>query len=245
MKVAKLWIEQTYNTICNFHKKYLEQYGVKLPKLKNNSGKYTKDALVLVYLAKDYPDTKIVTKQQLTEFVKSFYPEVNDVQQGRHLGKQDGWYIISGTRGDTSSIKIAKGSYKLISLKQPHPSFIKDRRTGIVTDDFEELKKQYDYRCAVCGSKEGEPHRIRKGEIVVLQQGHMDPNKDLLPGNIIPQCQICNRPDRNRWIYDATGRVIHIANTEDGFRVVKSFIDIIDNDKREKLLKYIKHKLKK
>jgi len=40
----------------------------------------------------------------------------------------------------------------------------------------------------------------------------MDPNKPLLAGNIIPQCQKCNRGDRNRWIYDEKGRVIRIAN---------------------------------
>jgi len=43
-------------------------------------------------------------------------------------------------------------------------------------------------------------------------KSHMDPNKPLVPGNIIPQCQKCNRGDRNRWVYDDKGRVIKVAN---------------------------------
>jgi hypothetical protein len=42
----------------------------------------------------------------------------------------------------------------------------------------------------------------------------MDPNKPLIAGNIIPQCQKCNRGDRNRWVYDEKGRVIKLANPQ-------------------------------
>ena len=62
----------------------------------------------------------------------------------------------------------------------------------------------------------------------------MDPTKDLVKGNIIPQCQICNRPDKNRWIYDSFGRVIDIANTSEGHRIIKNFISkLSDTDKQE------------
>jgi hypothetical protein len=40
----------------------------------------------------------------------------------------------------------------------------------------------------------------------------MDPSKPLEIGNIIPQCDKCNRGDRNRWVYDEKGRVIKIAD---------------------------------
>ena len=43
---------------------------------------------------------KEVSKQELTDFIRQFYPETNDVQQARHLSKQKGYNIISGTRGD-------------------------------------------------------------------------------------------------------------------------------------------------
>ncbi|MCK4524698.1 hypothetical protein KAU15_07205, partial [candidate division WOR-3 bacterium] len=50
-----------------------------------------------------------------------------------------------------------------------------------------------------------------KGTITKLQKGHKNPNKPLTPENTIPQCQKCNRPDRNYWIYDDNGRVVSIA----------------------------------
>ena len=42
----------------------------------------------------------------------------------------------------------------------------------------------------------------------------MNPNKPLAPGNIIPQCEKCNRADRNNWVYDERGSVIKIANAK-------------------------------
>jgi predicted restriction endonuclease len=135
------------------------------------------------------------------------------VQQARHLGAQKGWYILSGGRRDINEEKIPRGSYKLVTLEKPYPGFNLDRRrTNFDKKDFEKLKKEYNYRCATCGSKEGEPHYHWPNTITTLQPGHMDPNKPLELGNIIPQCAKCNRPDRNRWIYDNKGRVISIAN---------------------------------
>ena len=49
----------------------------------------------------------------------------------------------------------------------------------------------------------------------------MNPSKPLEAGNIIPQCQVCNRADMDRWIYDKTGRVIEVADSDDGRRVVE------------------------
>jgi hypothetical protein len=61
-------IEKTYQMISEYHAKYLKSFGVTLPKL-YRSNNYSKDALVLIYLAYGYPDTKIVTKQELTEYI--------------------------------------------------------------------------------------------------------------------------------------------------------------------------------
>ena len=84
-------IDAIYKTIQDFHSKYLKRYGVKLPKLYNKAGRFTRDALALVYLAYDYPKTRIVSKAELTKFIRSYYPDTNDVQQARHLGAQSGW----------------------------------------------------------------------------------------------------------------------------------------------------------
>ena len=224
-KLSDAQIQEVWKVITTNHAKHLRTKGVRLPNLKNRQGCYTKDALALVFLSYGYPNTKIVSKANLTRFMKLYYPDVSDVQQARHLGMQKGWNIVSGQRGDLAgrAHKVPAGSYKLIDLKSAHPAFIQERRRGF-DGDWDNIKTQYDNRCACCGSKENERHWIRKDIVIQLQKGHIDPSQPLQEGNIIPQCQICNRADRNRWIYDATGRVVHIADSNDGFRVVKEFI---------------------
>lgn len=114
-------IESSYKNIHRYYEKYLKQHGVKLPALRNPAGKFTKSALVLIRLAQGYPNTKIVSKEELTSFIRAFDPNAADVQQARHLSMQKGWYVESGTRGDSA---IPKGAYKLISLEKPsHPEF--------------------------------------------------------------------------------------------------------------------------
>ena len=213
-KLSKNEISSTYALIKEYHEKYLKKHGVKLPKLSSGDS-YTKDALTLVYLAQGYPDTRIVTKAKLTEFIREYDNAVTDVQQARHLAAQKGWFILSGTRNDNISGTLGPGEYQLKTMEKPYPGFTAERRGETIDENFwESLKKQYDYRCACCGSEEGKPHRYWKNTITVLQKGHRDPNKALTPDNIIPQCEKCNRPDRNYWVYDNKGRVIEIANAE-------------------------------
>ncbi|KKU86819.1 MAG: hypothetical protein UY15_C0002G0025 [Parcubacteria group bacterium GW2011_GWA2_47_9] len=203
-------IESIYKTIREFHEKYLKQFGVKLPKLYASKGKFTKDALVLTYLAYDYPNTRKVSKEELTKFVRSYYPNTNDVQQARHLGAQAGWWIVAGGR-DNIVLRIERGSYQLYTLEQPYPGFKKGHRIAD-TDDWEKIKEKYNYRCATCGSQENKPHF-------------------LVTGNIIPQCQKCNRGDRNRWVYDEKGRVIKLADA--------NFVKNFDKDVKEKIYRIL------
>jgi len=203
-------ITKIYKTIEEYHKKYLKNKGIKMPKLEI-SGKYTKDALILIYLAQDYPDVKPITKTQLTNFIRKHYPEVNDVQQARHLGAQKGWFIAAGGR-DNRDVKLDRGEYQLVTLEDKYPAFHGQRISNIDTGDWEELKKEYGNRCVNCGSREGEYNIHWPNTKTHLQKGHMDPNKALEPGNIIPQCDKCNRADRNNWVYDERGRAIKLAN---------------------------------
>lgn len=203
-------IESIYKTICEFHAKYLKQFGVKIPKLYDKNGKFTKNALVLVYLAYDYPKTRKVSKEELTQFVRSYYPNTNDVQQARHLGAQSGWWIVAGGR-DNIVLKVALGFYQLYTLEKPYPAFTHGHRIQN-TRNWEKIKAKYHFRCATCGSEENKPHLHWPATKTVLQKSHMDPNKPLVAGNIIPQCQKCNRGDRNRWVYDNKGRVAQLAN---------------------------------
>jgi hypothetical protein len=181
-----------------------------LPKLRDKKGNFTKDALVLVYLAKDYPNTQPVTKTELTNFIRTFFPNTNDVQQARHLAAQKGWYINSGTRGN-GKVKLKPGTYQLFSLEKPYPNFNQTKRVKIDIE-WDGIKQKYDYRCATCGSKEGEQHFHWKNATTKLQKAHKDPRKELEKNNIIPQCQFCNRAYRDFWVFDDKGRISKIAN---------------------------------
>jgi hypothetical protein len=249
-------IREIYTLVATYHQQYLVASGVKLPQLEKR-GRFTKDALVLVYLAQGYPDTQWVTKEELTHFVRQHYPDTNDVQSARHLGMQSGFYIVllcceegfrtqrGGRAGACiSSTKSAheqvpedrrassqqsnivssrrgnylpedkpppnSSAYLLVSLKLPHPAFVPNRRSSADTE-FETVKQRYGYRCATCGSKEGEANLRYKNQRTQLQQGHRNPKLPLEGENIIPQCQFCNRADRNWWVYDERGRVVGVG----------------------------------
>lgn len=208
-------INETYALLRKYHGEHLAQQGVRLPRLKDSQGNYTKDGLTLVYLAYGYPNTRAISKAELTEFIRRYYPEVNDVQQARHLGAQHGWFISSGTR-QNGNVRLKPGEYKLVTLDNCYPGF-HDRRGGYA-GDWEAVKKAYGYRCATCGSKEGEPSFHWPNTITRLQKAHMDPDEPLEEGNMIPQCEKCNRADRNRWVYDQKGRVVKLHDP----RVIKS-----------------------
>ncbi|KPJ55671.1 hypothetical protein AMJ49_06610 [Parcubacteria bacterium DG_74_2] len=233
-KLLKSDIIKQYILIKKYYNKYLKKYGVVLPKLYDKNKKFTKNALVLVYLSIDYPKTKKVSKTEITQFVRDFYPNVNDVQQPRHLGAQDGWWIIAGGR-DNIVINIQRGYYHLYTLERPYPSFKKAHRVSD-TSNWKKIKAHYSYRCATCGSREGEPHFHWPGTKTKLEKSHKDPNKPLIAGNIIPQCQKCNRADRNRWVYDDKGRVIKLAKP--------SFVKNFDKDVRLKIYKILYNEFK-
>ena len=160
--------------------------------------------------------------------MRQFYPETNDVQQARHLGAQKGWWIVAGGR-DNIVVEIERGYYFLYTLEKPYPAFHGHRVND--TSNWEELKSQYGYRCATCGSTEGQPNIHWPGTKTKLQKSHKNPNKPLVAGNIIPQCQKCNRADRNRWVYDDRGRVIKLAKP--------SFVKNFDKDVRWKIYRIL------
>ncbi|PKP59803.1 MAG: hypothetical protein CVT88_04565 [Candidatus Altiarchaeales archaeon HGW-Altiarchaeales-1] len=233
-KISDKKIKEQYNLIKEYHEKYLKQFGVKLPKLYDSHGNFTKDALVLVYIAYHYPNTRKVSKEELTKFIRNYYPNTNDVQQARHLGAQAGWWIVAGGR-DNIVLKIERGSYQLYTLEQPYPGFKKGHRIS-ETDNWDEIKEKYNFRCATCGSQEGKHHFHWPATKTILQKAHMDPNKPLIAGNIIPQCQKCNRADRNRWVYDEKGRVIKLADC--------SFVRNFDKDVRIKIYRILYEEFK-
>ena len=53
-------IKEIFKIIQEYYKKYLKNDEVKLINLQDKSGKFTKDALTLCYLAQNYPNTKAI-----------------------------------------------------------------------------------------------------------------------------------------------------------------------------------------
>lgn len=189
-------INTVYQEIAVLHKTHLESLGINMPKLiskKNN--KYVIDSLTLVYLYKHRDRT--VTKKELTNFIRQFYPEINDVQQARHLSTQKGWNIVK-------SGELKNCFYKADDFTKPCTHWINGRRDDTI-EDWDGLKKSYGHRCACCGSKENEPHFKFPSDITRLEKGHMDPTKSLSIDNTIPQCYHCNRVYRNKFIFDERG----------------------------------------
>ena len=205
----KLTIELNYEKLKAIHNENnLASLGVNLPKLFNKDGNYTKDSLCLVLLYSKFQ--KPVTKEELTRFIKEYYPGVNDVQQARHLGAQKGWYILSGTRGDRLG-NLKSGEYMFYSVSETYPDFKIGRRLNTLNvDSWDELKRTYHNRCVTCGSEEGKQHLINSSTKTQLQQGHMNPQKPLDLDNTIPQCDWCNRAYRSYFCFDNKGRVSKI-----------------------------------
>lgn len=141
-------ILRLYTELKEKWEKFLKSHGVKFPKLMIRD-QYTKNALVLIYLY-DRLGQK-VTKEELTVFLSNMGYKVNDMQQGRHLGAQNGWYIISGTREDIERKKynLKSGDYLFKTYKKPYPSFNNKRRHSELTENIWKQIKE-NYRIPLC-----------------------------------------------------------------------------------------------
>ena len=186
-----------YDEIARIHSEHLAQHGVRLPE----KGTYKSIWLAMLHHYAPEP----VHKDEISDAVRRQYPEAGRDQQVRHL-KRDGWNVAG--RG---------GYHRLSDPYRPDQGFINERarRQGrLGADDFTALKTAFGNRCATCGARDGEPDPRYGPDLVVLQQGHQDPDKPAdNPENIIPQCQFCNRAYRRDFVFDARGRVRAVADT--------------------------------
>lgn len=205
--IKNMEIVDMYTEIKKSYEENLKKHNVKLPRLYTGE-KYTLNALVLIYLY--HKLGKVVSKQELTDYLRNFNYEINDVQQARHLAQQSGWYILSGTRGDyeCKEFKVGPGEYMLKTIKEPYPSYKRMKRTNSLSaSSWSDLKLKYHNQCATCGSKEGEKNIHYPASKTILQKGHKNPGLPLTLDNTIPQCTFCNRASRNYFVFDNKGRV--------------------------------------
>lgn len=196
-------IKNLYPVIEDKVNKNLKSFKISMPRID------TKNYAVLAYLY--YHKNQEISKEELTSFMVAHFG-TNDMQQARHLGKQKGFYILSGRRGDLhpeTNKKIKMDHYLLYTLDMPFPSYLINKRSDSI-NSWDEIKKLYNNKCATCGSKEGSPHNIHTTTIVKLEKGHCDPNKELNIDNIIPQCQECNKSYQDKFIFSKDGKVTKV-----------------------------------
>jgi len=231
LKEFKLKATLFFNYLKNDWKHNLKSHGVKLCKFNKKSP--TKNSLVLLWIYFCSKQNYKTNQEQLQNLIKEYRlnaGEVSGIQRGLY---GQGWEIYSGKRGnDINNDYDLKTSEYFIDITKPNERFSIERRDtkGL---DWEAIKKIYDYRCATCGSKEGEKI-FNDNRKCVLQMGHMDPAGSMDSSNIIPQCQRCNEQYQNKWVFDKKGRVIGIGSA-----------DAIDKHTSDKIKKDILNKLSK
>jgi len=209
-------------------KENLIKQGVKFHSYKSNLG------LALVYLTMHYGEK--VHCSDVLKFVVENKSDNSVTTNVRQLWA-DGLYILGKDSFNN------KPFYQLVSLDEPLPKYIEEKRKSKLSEEqFEEIKKKYNYECASCHCKEGEPHPKNPSKIVKLQMGHMNPNKELTIDNCIPQCPYCNQTNRDDFVYNNKGGIEKINNINVLFKLldynnIKEFIKKAIEKYGDKILK--------
>lgn len=158
-----------------------------------------------------------VHKDLVSEFVRNHKPDAGLDQQVRHLGSQNYWYVLNKNAKVPDTEEVVPSGYNyLVSIEIPNPKAVKTalkRANRNSAKSFLELKYVYANQCATCGLEEGKTD-WRTGKKVKLQQGHMDPRRDLTLDNTIPQCEYCNQTYLDYFRFDENGRVVAVNNPE-------------------------------
>lgn len=161
-------------------------------------------SLLMLYLCKG----KLLHKDDIARVGSYFLGENQTDWQVRHLAAQKGFWILG--KGDlipNTNLQCPSGYHMLITLDGVSPKYAAIKRVDLLNEsDFEVVKKSFGSRCAHCSSKEGD-NNYRDSTKTVLQKGHIDPNRALDVGNIIPLCDYCNRTYKDTYIFLPNGAV--------------------------------------
>ena len=131
-------INKLYQEISSEYNQNLKKYNVIMPNLYKGV-KYTISALVLIYLYDHIG--QIVSKQELTDFLRSMGYEINDMQQARHLAQQSGWYILSGTRGDSDTYIFLESKTDIhLQIGNSVPPILAEQIANTIIDMLNEVK---------------------------------------------------------------------------------------------------------
>ena len=191
-------LNQKYQELAAAHKANLAAFGVKLPRFTGKLG----CSLAILYANFGTFVHIDAIKTQLEETGHTLTG--TDPVQVRHLSTQKGWWIE----------KEGKYKHRLVSVQQCLPGFIAQKRASKLNDEnWAKMKQEYGFACVNCGSKEGEPLRWDQTKTTVMQQGHMDPRKDLTYDNCIPQCAFCNQQYKSKAVFNKRGFVVEFCKS--------------------------------
>lgn len=191
-------LQKSWNDLRDIHTEYLKKHAVKIPKHERYDQVAKSIWLAVLHFYKNEP----VHKDLISDVCQRDRPTLGRDQQVRHL-KRDGWKLTGS--GGCHQLDPYQPSLEWLNESTRH-----ERRLNATT--FAELKKQYGNKCATCGAMEGRPDSRYGEDIVLLQQGHMNPHQAAGKGNIIPQCQFCNRAYRRDFVFDEKGRAHAVAD---------------------------------
>jgi len=191
-------LQVAWQELQDIHSEYLALHKVKIPTVTH----YAKSQKAIWLSVLWHYREREVPKDEVSAIVRREMPTAAADQQVRHL-KRDGW-----------NIGRSPGRHKLDPYK-PSQEFINAnaaKSRTLQSADFDAIKTRHGHRCATCGAKDGLPHPLYGAERVKLQRGHRDPHEaGNNPGNIIPQCQFCNRAYKGDFTFDEKGRIHAVA----------------------------------
>jgi hypothetical protein len=228
-------IEEEYSIILNEIKNIKNE--LKVPNL-NHGENYTKDAITLISL--NLFKGKYVSKSALQNALAEYLNVPGfDLQSGRHLSSQYGFYILSYNElnPDTKQ-SCPKGYYCLYSLTTISPKYSVLKRSKLNASSLDELKIQCGNKCMHCGSIEGKIN-FRNGSITKLTHGHIDPSLPPTIENSIPLCDYCNGTSKDRFVFQKNG-AIHKVNYKSQTVAKKSVLEILKFHGKDFIINIIK-----
>lgn len=184
---------------------------VRMPRLCNGP-RYTVAALMLVFFYRHLG--KVKTIAQLKAFLEEQGCESMNPQP-RHLGMQNGFrFLVRNCVHPQLKKPLKQGQYCLLTMMSAHPSAGFQHRTraaALTTARFRKLCSSFGGRCAVCGSKEGEPHLKNPLLQTTIERGHANPCRPLTVGNCIPMCRLCNCAYKNKATFNSRGIITRLV----------------------------------
>jgi hypothetical protein len=139
---------------------------------------------------------QIIDKDYVMDIGSKVWGHVRDIQYLRHIKGTYGFRAcIWRCRHPETGVVMGKGQYCLVNTTECDPSFNKDRRNVMDAGVFDTVKNGSYNTCYLCGVHEGDINRY--GKVAKMEQGHLNPDKELCENNVAPICSDCNQVTKN------------------------------------------------